>query len=191
MPYKFWNGRLVGVPYAFFMFIAALWRLFIRKVVSRIKSYNLGGNNCALIGKHFVVRFPNNIIFGKNVMIDDNVHIVTEDSKSQIVIEDGVSISTNVVIDYTGGVSIKKTAHIASQSYIMTHSHGYDYKNPPIGTPLIVGEHAFIGARSTILSGCNYIGSNAVVGAGSVVTKDVPDNTIVAGNPARVIKTLE
>lgn len=49
--------------------------------------------------------------------------------------------------------------------------------------------NVFIGARSIVMKGVT-IGDGAVVGAGSVVTKDVPANTIVAGNPARVIKTI-
>lgn len=53
--------------------------------------------------------------------------------------------------------------------------------------PVVVGDDVWIGARSTILSGVN-IGQGAIVGAGSVVTKDIPPYAIVAGNPARVIK---
>ena len=56
--------------------------------------------------------------------------------------------------------------------------------------PTIVGRGASIGSGATIL--CNVkIGENALVGAGSVVTKDVPPNTIVAGNPARILRTIE
>jgi len=51
-----------------------------------------------------------------------------------------------------------------------------------------IGRNCFIGGRSLILPGIT-IGDNAIVGAGSVVTRDVPSNTIVAGNPARVIRT--
>lgn len=51
-----------------------------------------------------------------------------------------------------------------------------------------IGKNCFIGGRSLILPGIT-IGDNAIVGAGSVVTKDVPSRTIVAGNPARVIRT--
>ena len=56
--------------------------------------------------------------------------------------------------------------------------------------PVKIGDHAFIGAHTTILKGVT-IGRNAVVGAGSVVTRDVPDNEIWAGNPARFIKRLD
>ena len=56
-------------------------------------------------------------------------------------------------------------------------------------TPTLVKRGASIGSSATILCGVT-IGENAIVGAGSVVTKDVPPNTIVAGNPARVRKTL-
>lgn len=55
--------------------------------------------------------------------------------------------------------------------------------------PIFIGEGAFIGARSIILKGVN-IGKHSVIGAGSVVTKNVPDNEIWAGNPARFIREL-
>jgi len=56
--------------------------------------------------------------------------------------------------------------------------------------PTLVRSGASIGSSATILAGV-VIGENAIVGAGSVVTKDVPSNVIVAGNPARVLRTLE
>ena len=62
---------------------------------------------------------------------------------------------------------------------------GKDWK--PLAT--IVKKGASIGANATILGGIT-IGENSIVGAGSVVTKDVPDNVIVAGNPPRILKKL-
>jgi acetyltransferase-like isoleucine patch superfamily enzyme len=53
---------------------------------------------------------------------------------------------------------------------------------------VFIGHDAWLGANSIICPGCHRIGNGAVVGAGSVVTKDVPDYAIVGGNPARVIK---
>lgn len=74
---------------------------------------------------------------------------------------------------------------------ISTHDHGYDYKSELIGKSLEIGEHAFIGSRSSIMHNCNYIGKHAVVGTSSLVTKDVPDYAVVAGNPAQVIKYID
>jgi acetyltransferase-like isoleucine patch superfamily enzyme len=54
--------------------------------------------------------------------------------------------------------------------------------------PIYIADHVWIGQRVLILKGVS-IGSNAIVAAGSVVTKDVPENSIVAGNPAKVIKS--
>lgn len=64
----------------------------------------------------------------------------------------------------------------------MGHQGG---KNP---TPLHIAGDVWIGARAIILPGCRRIGHGAIIGAGSVVTKDVPDWAVVGGNPARVIK---
>ena len=75
-----------------------------------------------------------------------------------------------------------------------TAEHPRDYKRRNQGLefarPIVVGNNVWIGGGATILAGVK-IGPNAVVGAGAVVTKDVPANTLVVGNPARVIKHLE
>lgn len=56
-------------------------------------------------------------------------------------------------------------------------------------TPCLIGDDVWIGANSVILPGCLRIGTGAVIGAGSVVTKNVPDFAVVVGNPARQIST--
>ena len=54
----------------------------------------------------------------------------------------------------------------------------------------VIGNSVFLGANAVVLAGVN-IGDNVIVGAGSVVTKDIPNNMVVAGNPARVISTVD
>lgn len=66
--------------------------------------------------------------------------------------------------------------------------HGTTIGAKPNGRP-VLGDHVTLGANVTII-GPVHIGNNVTVGAGSVVVKDVPDNAVVAGNPARVIKYL-
>ena len=65
-----------------------------------------------------------------------------------------------------------------------------DRKVPCLMKPIEIMDNVFIGCNSTILGGIT-IGPNVVVAAGSVVTKDVPPNSVVAGNPARVIETFD
>ena len=66
-----------------------------------------------------------------------------------------------------------------------TRNKGFEYARP-----ITVGNNVWIGGGATILSDVT-IGNNVVIGAGVVVTKDIPDNVVVAGNPARVIKYLD
>ena len=73
--------------------------------------------------------------------------------------------------------------------------HGMDRTDIPMGlqdtkeiTPLHIAGDVWIGARAIILPGCRRIGHGSVIGAGSVVTKDVPDWAVVGGNPAQVIR---
>ena len=73
--------------------------------------------------------------------------------------------------------------------------HVYDNVNIPMGeqedisaTPLHIAGDVWIGARAIVLPGCRRIGHGSIIGAGAVVTKDVPDWAIMGGNPAKVIK---
>lgn len=73
--------------------------------------------------------------------------------------------------------------------------HGFDRLDVPMGqqeskekTPLYIAGDVWIGARAVVLPGCKRIGHGAIIGAGSVVTKDVPDYAIVGGNPAKLIR---
>lgn len=64
------------------------------------------------------------------------------------------------------------------------------YKNLDVVGPIKIGDNVFIGNNAIILPGVT-IGDNVVIGAGSVVTKSIPSNSVAAGNPCRVIRSLE
>lgn len=98
------------------------------------------------------------------------------------------------VIDVNGSVVILEPQVVLSSGvYIHTHSHQFqraDWRDLPKvenRTPTVIGEKAFLGVNSQILHTCKYIGKCSVVAAGSIVTCDIPDYEIWAGNPARKI----
>lgn len=88
-----------------------------------------------------------------------------------------------------GEITLGEGATIAQEAYLCTGTH--DFASPALPlqtTPIFVGKDVFVGVRALVLPGVT-IGDRAVVGAGAVVTKDVPPGAIVAGTPARVIGT--
>lgn len=90
-----------------------------------------------------------------------------------------------------GRVVLGERCTVAQQVYLCGGTHDFSKRSLPlVVADIIVGEDAFIGARAIVLPGVE-IHAGALVGAGSVVTRDVPSWSVVAGNPARVIKTRE
>lgn len=90
-----------------------------------------------------------------------------------------------------GGITIEDDVLIGPKVNLITENHPLDPANRQalIVKPIVVKRNAWIGAAATILPGTT-IGENSVIGAGAVVSKDVPANTIVGGVPAKVIKTI-
>ncbi len=108
------------------------------------------------------------------------------------------TIGKNVFINHAcsfldiGGITIEDDVLIGPKVNLITESHPInpDNRKSLICKSILIKRNAWIGAASTILPGIT-IGENAVVAAGSVVTKDVPSNTIVAGVPAKFIKNID
>lgn len=121
------------------------------------------------VSQPFYSDFGAHIRLGKNVFINKNVTFV---DLGGITIEEGVLIGP--------GASLLTVNHIAA----VNQRRGLHLK------PIMVRKHAWIGANATILPGVT-IGENAIIAASATVTRDIPPNSIVAGNPARKIKKLE
>lgn len=108
-----------------------------------------------------------------------------------------INIGTNVFINFDctflalGGITIEDDVLIGPKVSLVTENHPLNPKQRKglIGKPILIKRNAWIGANATILPGVT-IGENSIVAAGAVVSKDVPDNTVVGGVPAKFIKTI-
>lgn len=117
-----------------------------------------------------------NISIGKNVVVRPST-MMFADEFAQIILEDNVMMGAGV--------------------HFYVNNHKFDRRDIPLidqgyypSEDIVVRNGAWIGANSIILPGVT-IGINSVVGAGSIVTKNVPDYSIAVGSPAKVIKTIE
>lgn len=126
---------------------------------------------------------------GKGVYFQPGVQI---EMPEHVEIGDGVSLGAFAHIWGGGGVRIGRCVMLGSHVVITSLTHDYtvlEMNGTLVGKPVVVEDYVWLGAHAVILPGVT-IGRGAVVGAGAVVTKDVPPRTIVAGAPAQVIRTL-
>lgn len=178
---------------SFFYYTVVAFRVFLRVFLTSIATtyYRL---TCAEFGANSVVRwgtwirYPNNVYIGDNVFIGNNVSIGSDVKDSFLNISSFVHINDSVILDYTGGLTIGDNTLIAEQSILYSHSHGLNPHSKPKPIAKNVGSNCWLGARCMILEGCSQITSGSVVGAGSIVTKDIHTKGLYAGVPAHFIR---
>ncbi len=116
-----------------------------------------------------------------------------EADKGRVTIGDCVLISPGVRISASDEITIGDGCMIANGVYITDSDWHTVYNRMERSsevTPVHIGRNVWIGDRATVLKGVS-IGDNSVIAASAVVTRDVPPNVIVAGNPARIVKALD
>jgi len=145
------------------------------KCSARIRAlvFNLVGNNISYRAK----LAGGGYIYGKGLTVHDRCFLGRE-----------------IYIDLTSSVTIEEDAVIGHHAIIITADHQIGSMTRRCGyvqsAPVTIRKGAWIGARSTIMPGVT-VGAGAVVAAGSLVRSDVDANTLVAGIPARVVRSLD
>lgn len=185
-------------PYWVFKAQTALNKMYVRHYLApQFKS----------IGKHANFLYPRYVeVNGPNVSIGDyfsamarrdspiRFHVWNADGiTGEINIGDYTILSSGLRIASAASVTIGDSCQIAEECYITDADwHGLYHRILTIGEtkPVHIGDNVWLGNRATVCKGV-HIGENSIVAANSTVVHDVPANTIVAGNPATVVKTLD
>lgn len=126
---------------------------------------------------------------GINVSIQYPCHLEGAESIS---IGDNVGIAPYVHIWGSGGVEIGDNSLIASHVAITSLTHDkniHPYDAGLISKKVVIGKNVWIGTHAVILPGVT-IGENSIIGAGTIVTKSIPKNSVVVGTPGKIIETL-
>lgn len=168
-------------------------------LASRSRALRLRRLGCRIEGAVWlraveVPRQARRIVLQDGAALDIGVTLVVSGAEEQppaIQIGRRTYINRHTIIDASESITIGDDCMIGPFCYLTDHDHTSDHAGRPAGgslrsAPVVLQPRCWIGAHVSILKGVT-IGTGAVVGAGSVVTRDVAPGTVVAGNPARPI----
>ena len=138
--------------------------------ISDVLKELFGSSDDAFVNPPFFCDYGSHIHVGKNFFANYNCTII---DVAPVIIGENCQLAPNVAI-YTAGHPVHPAAR----------NTAYEY-----GISVTIGNNVWVGGNSVILPGV-HIGDNSVIGAGSVVTKDIPACCVAAGNPCRVIRKI-
>ncbi|WP_284891987.1 acyltransferase [Cobetia amphilecti] len=173
-----------------FVLLNKAFNLIVRKLYNCL--YVLKGlriRNALYLGRG--IRFNNVdvITIKESVSIGDCVRIWAEvrTEQSHLSIDNNVQVNKNVLLDITGSLELKENVFISEDSMLYTHNHGHDPRSIPVPSKLVIEENVWIGSKVIILPSVDYIGARSIIGAGTIVSKDVPPDSIVVSQAPRII----
>lgn len=187
-------------------------KLLIKKASCILRGISSGSNTYA--SPLAELKFVKNITLGNNVVLEGHARLIANGEDASIVIGSDTTISPYSLIkanggkirigeqcsvnDYAilygyGGIVIEDNVHIAAHAVIVASEHDYDkletgrFSIDIKGRGIKIEKDVWVGTNAVILDGVT-IGTGSVIGAGAVVTKDIPRFSIAAGVPAKIIK---
>lgn len=184
----------------------------------RAKLYPLLLKRCGrgvVFGSHVVLRHPHKIEIGDDTIVDDNCLLDAKGTDNQgirigagvfigrnsilsckngdIVLDDHVNIGFNCEVFSSSLAHLGKNVLMAAYGYVVGGDHEHGKLDVPIGEQtdcsrgVDIGEDTWLGAGAKVLDGVR-IGAHAIIGAGAVVSRDIPEYAVAVGLPARVIR---
>ena len=188
---KFYNGMLTFAKIVLrgpgamknkisLLMLRPIYRLCLEEIGGAVRMY----------GPPYI-SYPENVRILSGAIISRQVQLTSEFPDSHCIIRENAQVNNGVHLDYSGGLDIGPDSLISEGVIVYTHDHQLDPRSHPIKCPKKIEENVWIGARAMVLHSCHQIGKGAIIAAGAVVTKNVENYTIVAGNPAVVIRKLE
>ncbi len=149
------------------------------------------------INQPYAVYGSGKIVYGENVFVAEHAWFSLPNDQACITIGNNTQIGRFFSASCVKGISIGHSCLLAERVFITDTGHEFTDPDKLIlisgtkeGQPVVIEDDVWIGVGVSILPGV-HIGQHCVIGAGSVVTKDIPSYSVVAGNPAGVIKRYD
>lgn len=146
-------------------------------------------------GKYITLGTNCRILQYSRIMCFDYISGVKQNP--QLIIGNNCTIGRNVTISCSNYIEIQEDTMIAGYCFVCDSNHGMNpefgkrYEKQPLDLKkVIIGKNCWLGDKVMVLPGVT-IGDNCIIGAGSIVTKDIPSNCVAVGNPAKIIKKYD
>lgn len=174
---------------------------WIKSVITfwKVKANHIDSGGQNYIGLDVKIVNRGCIKVGSNVIVRPSTCIYANEKKSIVCLSEGVEIGNHSTISSINEVIFEKDVLTGPHVFVSDHNHDYRSVDLPVSkqgiiasknSKVIIGEGSWLGTNVVVVGNVR-IGKHCVIGANSVVTKDIPDYSVAAGIPAKVIKKYD